>query len=238
MRRSWIVWCAVASLMAGCTAASPPQPPGSTSSTFGTDERLGITCNSLDGTPPVQLSSLAEVWAYTNYLRFAGCTAKYIGPRPFMPTAEEAGIIDVARTAGYTGQDPSKAYFEAVEVCARVSDETGPQGFPARGLPILEAAAALCPGGPQGKIILAWATGARIADGSYEVGATMQAGTFRTVMPKNSDGIHGCSWKVSDATGAAIAEGSEAFTSSPLEVKVANDNTFASENCGIWQKTD
>lgn len=251
MRRSLIVWCAVSLVVAGCATVPAPQlgesratgVTGSTSEPVASgdvdpDKRLAISCVSLDAAPEVRLSSLPEVWAATNYLRFAGCTAEYIGPQPFVPTAEEAAIISVAQASGYLGQDLLRAYLEAVEVCTRVSDETGPHGFAARGLPVLKAAAALCPRGPQGKIIAAWATGSRIADGSYAVGATMAAGTFRTVMPRGADGIYGCSWRVVDATGAVTEERSEVFTSSPLEVTVTAGEAFVSDQCGIWQKID
>jgi hypothetical protein len=199
------------------------------------EQRLAFFCTSLDNSPDVRLSSLQEVWAASNYLRMESCDVTYVGPQPFEPTPDEAAAIEIANTGITDSSDGLETYLTAVELCTRVSDETAPGGFAARPKEIVRAAARICPNGPQGKIIQAWADGTRIADGRHVVGDSMEPGTY--VLEKKSVAAEAeCTWTIAGADGAVI---DQKGTSSELdEVTLENRVVFTSDKCGIWGKTD
>ncbi|MDI2035014.1 hypothetical protein [Paenarthrobacter nitroguajacolicus] len=157
-------------------SAQPSQPPSEVSSppTVSTSEpaetpelggddepgRYAYRCGSLDASPEVQLSSLAEVWAATNYTRMASCDVSYEGGQPFEPTSAEEQAISTV-TPGARPEEGLAVMLEVLRLCTRVSDETGPGGFKEAGHEALVAAAAFCPDAPQAKIIKGWADGTR-----------------------------------------------------------------------------
>lgn len=231
-------------LLIGCSAYPPPLQPGSAPASAETsdsgssepDQRLSFFCTSLDSSPDVQLSSLQEVWAANNYLRMESCEVSYVGPQPFQPTAEESAAIEIANPGGVHASDGLDAYLTAVELCTRVSDETAPGGFADSPQEIVRAAAQICPEGPQGKIIQAWADGRRVGDGRHVVGDTMEPGKFVLVKPSGTAETEECAWAVAGTDGRVRHR-----NSSPValdEVTLENGDVFTSDKCGIWGKID
>ncbi len=107
----------------GSSASAPPTPTPSSSATSSPEPtepgegsgqgagapddsgRFSYLCSSLnEAVPDVAYTSLAEVWASSEYVRLASCTANYEGPVPFEPTEDEARIISIAEP----GVPPSK----------------------------------------------------------------------------------------------------------------------------------
>ena len=231
----------------GFTQGEPTTPPGPSPSSAsspsptevrGTDVepgeddpgRFAYLCSSLDASPEVQLSSLAEVWAATNYTRMDSCVVTYQGPQPFQPTEREAEAISTA-SGGVAAEDDLSVMLGILRLCTRISDEAGSDGFAGASTETLAAAAGYCPDAPQGKIIAAWAEGARVGDGTHAVGEPMQAGTYQVVKPSVSGD---CAWSVTASTGAVAASGGPAEAARGVQVE--NGQNFTSDKCGIWGK--
>ncbi|MGO4247067.1 hypothetical protein AB4Y87_07600 [Paenarthrobacter sp. RAF54_2] len=194
--------------------------------------RYAYRCTSLDASPEVQLSSLAEVWAATNYTRMDSCEVTYTGPQPFEPTPREAEAISTAAQQGSSDDGGLAVLLDVLRLCTRVSDESGPGGFEEAGHGPLLAAASLCPDAPQGKIIAAWAEGTRMADGSHLVGDTVQPGKYQLV--KQGASAADCRWTVAGTGGAITAEGG--LPEAGAGVDLAGGQNFTSDKCGIWGK--
>ncbi|UZX03884.1 hypothetical protein F8G81_15675 [Arthrobacter sp. CDRTa11] len=233
----------LAVLLIGCSVSPPSvQPesaPAPATTTGGSpreqDQRLAFFCTSLDNSPDVQLSSLEEVWAASNYLRMESCDVTYVGPQPFQPTPDEAAAIEIANSGSTNASDGLEAYLTAVELCTRVSDETAPGGFAERPKEILLAAARICPDGPQGKIIQGWANGTRIGDGRHVVGDSMEPGKYR--LEKKMTAPEGeCTWAVAGADGSVIDQNGS--LSEQVELTLENRVVLTSDKCGIWEKID
>ncbi|MDR6988973.1 hypothetical protein J2Y66_003481 [Paenarthrobacter nitroguajacolicus] len=141
----------------------PGTSAGDPGASAGDDEpgRYSYRCTSLDASPEVQLSSLAEVWAANNYTRMASCEVAFEGDGPFEPTPREAEAIATAAAQGVAADDALSTMLDILRLCTRISDETGPGGFAEAGQGTLMAAAEFCPDAPQGKILAAWAAGTR-----------------------------------------------------------------------------
>ncbi|WP_164888653.1 MULTISPECIES: hypothetical protein [Paenarthrobacter] len=218
-------------------ASSPSSvpPPDGDGSDDGPGEdtpgRYAYRCTSLDSSPEVQLSSLAEVWAATNYTRMDSCEVTYQGPQPFQPTEREAEAIQVA-SRDVAAEDEVNVMLRVLGLCTRVSDEAGPDGFAGASRESLKAAADFCPDAPQGKIIAAWAEGTRVGDGSHRVGEGLQSGTYQVVKPGPSSGE--CEWSVRTDAGALTASGGS--TDAAQGVRVEDGQNFTSDKCGIWGK--
>ncbi|MEW9870107.1 hypothetical protein [Arthrobacter sp. HS15c] len=234
----------LAILLSGCSVSPPSAPPQSAPTpavssgvrSSEQDQRLAFFCTSLDDSPNVQLSSLEEVWAASNYLRMESCVVTYVGPQPFRPTVEEAAAIEIANSGGTDASAGLEAYLTAVELCTRVSDETAPGGFADNRSEILRAAAHICPDGPQGKIIQAWADGTRVGDGRHIAGVSIEPGRY--VLEKRRARAEGeeCTWAVAGAEGLVSDQNS---ASSGLdEVTLDDGEIFTSDKCGIWGKID
>lgn len=193
--------------------------------------RYAYRCTSLDSSPEVQLSSLAEVWAATNYTRMDSCEVTYQGPKPFQPTEREAEAIQMA-SRDVAAEDEVNVMLRVLGLCTRVSDEAGPDGFAGASRESLKAAADFCPDAPQGKIIAAWAEGTRVGDGSHRVGEGLQSGTYQVVKPGPSSGE--CEWSVRTDAGALAASGGS--TDAAQGVRVEDGQNFTSDKCGIWGK--
>lgn len=234
----------LAVLLLGCSTGPPSVHLGSaTASTETSDggsgepeQRLSFFCRSLDTSPDVQLSSLEEVWAATNYLRMESCQVSYIGPQPFQPTAAEAAAIESARSVDPDAPGGLDAYLAAVGLCTRVSDETAPGGFAESRKEIMRTAARICPEGPQGKIIRAWADGSRVADGRHVVGGSMEPGKFALVKSSETPEAEECTWIIADADGRVLDQKSS--PTAPNEVTLKTGEVFTSDKCGIWGKID
>ncbi|WP_219729658.1 hypothetical protein [Pseudarthrobacter sp. NBSH8] len=234
----------LAILLSGCSVGPPSAQPGSAPtpavssgrSSSQQDQRLAFFCTSLDNSPDVQLSSLEEVWAASNYLRMESCVVTYVGPQPYRPTVEEAAAIEIANSGGADSSAGLDAYLTAVELCTRVSDETAPGGFADNRSEILRAAAQVCPDGPQGKIIQAWADGTRVGDGRHIAGVSIEPGRY--VLDKGKAGAEGeeCTWAVAGADGLVSDRNGSA--SGLDEVTLDDGEIFTSDKCGIWGKID
>lgn len=211
----------------------PPTETAGSDVEPGEDEpgRYAYLCSSLDASPEVQLSSLAEVWAATNYTRMDSCEVTYQGPQPFQATDREAEAISTA-SPDVAAEDQVNVMLRILRLCTRVSDEAGPDGFAEASRETLLAAAEFCPDAPQGKIIAAWADGTRVGDGNHQVGEGLQAGTYQVVKQGASGGD--CEWSVTAATGAVAASGGAAEAAQG--VRVENGQNFTSDKCGIWGK--
>ncbi|MET4620413.1 hypothetical protein ABIE18_001862 [Arthrobacter sp. 2762] len=226
------------------SATAEPSPSPSTvpsSGTTGDGEPLGdgdepgryaYRCTSLDASPEVQLSSLAEVWAATNYTRMGSCEVTYTGTDPFEPTPREAEAISTAAPQGPGDDGGLAVLLDVLRLCTRVSDESGPGGFEEAGHGTLLAAASLCADAPQGKIIAAWAEGSRMADGSHLVGDSVQPGKYQVV--KQGPSAADCRWSIAGAGGAIAAEGG--LPAAGEGVDLAAGQNFTSDKCGIWGK--
>jgi hypothetical protein len=233
----------LAVLLIGCSMSPPSVQPESAPAPADTsggssseqDQRLAFFCTSLDNSPDVQLSSLEEVWAANNYLRMESCEVTYVGPQPFRPTAEEAAAMEIANSGGADASAGLDAYLTAVELCTRVSDEAGQGGFAERPKEIVRAAARICPDGPQGKIIQAWADGTRVGDGRHVVGDSMEPGKYR--LEKKRVSAEGeCAWTVAGADGSVIDQKGSSWEQ--VEVTLENRVVLTSDKCGIWAKID
>ncbi|WP_405472251.1 hypothetical protein [Paenarthrobacter ilicis] len=147
--------------------ALPTQGPAADRELSGADEpgRYAYLCTSLDASPEVQLSSLAEVWAATNYTRMASCDVSFQGDQPFEPTPAEKQAITTAAPDAATPEQGLAAMLDVMRLCTRISDETGPGGFKEAARETLTAAAAFCPDAPQARIIAEWADGTRTGAG-------------------------------------------------------------------------
>lgn len=194
--------------------------------------RYAYTCTSLDASPEVQLSSLAEVWAANNYTRMASCEVTFEGQEPFEATPREAEAISAAGTQGTVADDGLAVMLDVLRLCTRVSDETGPGGFEEASQGTLLAAAAFCPDAPQGKIIAAWAEGTRVGDGSHKVGESLKPGRMQLVKPGVS--ASECTWSVTASDGAVVASGGLPDASTNVDLEAGQN--FTSDKCGIWGK--
>ncbi|MCD4849303.1 hypothetical protein LN996_00615 [Arthrobacter sp. AK01] len=194
--------------------------------------RFSYRCTSLDASPEVQLSSLAEVWAANNYTRMDSCEVTYAGEEPFVPTPREAEAISTAAPQGAVAEDGLAAMQDVLRLCTRISDETGPGGFEEASHGTLLAAAAFCPDAPQGKIIAGWAQGTRVGDGSHVVGETVEAGGVQLVKPGAL--ASECTWSVAAQDGSVVASGGVPEAGKNVELEAGQN--FTSDKCGIWGK--
>jgi hypothetical protein len=223
--------------------AQPSQSPSSGPVSSGTadgqpsaggDEpgRFAYRCTSLDASPEVQLSSLAEVWAATNYTRMDSCEVTFEGDAPFVPTPRESEAIEATASPGVAADDGLAAMLDVLRLCTRVSDETGPGGFTEASHGTLLAAAAFCPEAPQGKILAGWAEGTRIGDGSHVVGDSVKPGALRLVKPSAT--ASECTWTLTGSDGSVVASGG--LADAGQNVNLETGQNFTSDKCGIWGK--
>ena len=221
------------------SAASSPEPTepgeGSGQGVGAPDDsgRFSYLCSSLNETvPDVAYTSLAEVWASSEYVRLASCSANYEGPVPFEPTEDEARIISIAEP-GVPPSEGLEAYLTALSLCSRVSDEAASELFGRSSRQMLQAASELCPRAPQGRIIGFWASGERAADGEYAVtNDGLVPGKFhlRKTPPE------GCTWSVTASDGSTKASGGAAEGQSGILLK--EKDVLTSDKCGIWEKIE
>ncbi|UKA48489.1 hypothetical protein LFT48_13640 [Arthrobacter sp. FW305-123] len=219
------------------SAVSSPEPtaPGSGQGAGAPDDsgRFSYVCSNLnEAVPDVTYTSLAEVWASTEYVRLASCTASYEGPGPFEPTEDEAKIISIAEP-GISPSDGLETYLTALALCTRVSDEAASGLFGRNSRQMLQAASELCPRAPQGKIIGLWASGERAADGEYAVeDGGLVPGKFhlRKTPPD------GCTWSVAGSDGSQKAAGGAAEGQSGIVLE--EKDVLTSDKCGIWEKME
>ncbi|MET3368853.1 UNVERIFIED_CONTAM: hypothetical protein ABIE34_002098 [Jeotgalibacillus campisalis] len=221
------------------SAASSPEPTepgeGSGQGAGAPDDsgRFSYLCSSLnEAVPDVTYSSLAEVWASSEYVRLASCTASYEGPLPFAPSEDEARIISVAEP-GVPASEGLDAYLTALSLCSRVSDEAASELFGRSSRQMLQAASELCPRAPQGRIIGFWASGERAADGEYAVtNDGLVPGRFhlRKTPPE------GCTWTVTASDGSTKASGGAAEGQSGILLE--EKDVLTSDKCGIWEKIE
>jgi hypothetical protein len=178
------------------------------------------------------LSSLAEVWAASNYTRIASCEVTYAGSGPFEPTAREAEAISTAAMPGGSSGNGLDTLLDVLRLCTRISDEAGPGGFDEASRGTLLASSAYCPKGPQGKIIAAWARGERFGDGSHAVADGVAAGTFQLLKPGAY--AEDCAWTVTGSDGSVVARGG--LAEAAKQVVLEDGQNFTSDKCGIWGK--
>ncbi len=208
--------------------------PSDSAPTAGDDQpgRFSYLCTSLDASPEVQLSSLAEVWAATNYTRMDSCDVTFEEDGQFEPTPREAEAISTAAQQGVAADDGLATMLDILRLCTRISDETGPGGFAEASEGTLLAAAEFCPDAPQGKIIAAWAEGTRVGDGTHMAGGNQEPGGWQLIKPAVATG--GCTWSITGQDGSIVASGGLTEAGNPVELKPGQK--FTSDKCGIWGK--
>ncbi|MCM0614753.1 MULTISPECIES: hypothetical protein [Micrococcaceae] len=224
------------------TPSSPASDPEPTTAASGSGQGAGApddsgrflyTCSNLnEAVPDVTYSSLAEVWASTEYVRLSSCTASFEGPLPFEPTEDEARIISLAKP-GITPSEGLDTYLTALALCTRVSDDAASELFGRSSRQMLQAASELCPRAPQGRIIGLWASGERAADGEYAVAdGGLVPGKFqlRKTPPE------ACTWSVSASDGSKKASGGAAEGQSGIILE--EKDVLTSDKCGIWEKME
>ncbi|MFJ4026546.1 hypothetical protein ACIPWF_03465 [Paenarthrobacter sp. NPDC089989] len=199
----------------------------------GDDEpgRYSFRCTSLDASPEVQLSSLAEVWAATNYTRMGSCEVGYEDQQPFVATPREAEAVSAAGQQD-AGDGGLAVMLDILRLCTRISDEAGPDGFAGSARATLLAAAQYCPDAPQGKILDGWANGTRVGDGTHAVGEQMEPGSYQVV--KQGVSAEGCAWSVAAPDGGVVDSGG--LPEAAKTVDLAAGQKFTSDKCGIWGK--
>ncbi|WP_286179509.1 hypothetical protein [Arthrobacter sp. ISL-95] len=221
------------------SASSDPEPTtpgnGSGQGAGAPDDsgRFSYVCSNLnEAVPDVTFTSLAEVWASTEYVRLSSCTASYEGLVPFEPTEDESRIISIAEP-NVTPSDGLDAYLTALGLCTRVSDDAASELFGRSSRQMLQAASELCPKAPQGKIIGLWASGERAGDGEYAVASGgLVPGKFhlRKTPPE------GCTWSVSASDGSKKASGGAVEGQSGIILE--EKDVLTSDKCGIWEKME
>lgn len=113
-----------------------------------------------DCTSPVAavapLTRLEEVWANPLYLTFTGCTVRYIGAGPFVLTAEESAIVDLAARGRGDMGDRRGTYLQVLRASTRIDPARFEQRLNELGPPVVEAAVARAPEAPQAHLLRKW----------------------------------------------------------------------------------
>jgi hypothetical protein len=102
------------------------------------------------------LHRLEEVWADPRYLTVTDCVVRYVGPPPFILTAEESAIVGVAEAAGAVVADRQATYLLILAASTRIDPARLDAKLAELGRPVVEASLALAPEAPQAAAFAAW----------------------------------------------------------------------------------
>lgn len=213
---------------------SPPSADARPTSTAGgigsaDDERFIYTCRFTGAAPPISVHTLREVWAAPGYLQISSCVVDYASATPYTPTEEEQRAIAIADPSAASEGRSLAVVLTFAALCTR-APETGPTGLASQPRNELQAAAALCPSAPQGKIIAAWAEGERFNDGNHSIGTEIRPGTYAPTRPQGEE----CTWAVEDAAGTNVSSGDGTVAS--VGVSLTDGQKVTSNSCGVWWK--
>lgn len=117
--------------------------------------RYEFICHSA-ARPIGTFTSLAEVWAFTRYMKIIYGEAEYVGPGEHTLTIEEAAIVQVARDAGMVVDDPADLYRTILATCTRIAPASLDARLSELGVPVVKAALALAPDAPQARQFRSW----------------------------------------------------------------------------------
>ena len=101
------------------------------------------------------------------------------------------------------------------------------------------AALDLCSDAPFAAELTRIATGlppARMKDGSYIVGTSIQSGTYQVQVPEGANGVHDCYWERTTAQGGTIANDFVSYAPQGPAVTILDGEGFVSERCGTWSR--
>lgn len=119
-------------------------------------KRYKFDCRGADGKSLVVLSSLPEVWANTQYKKFADVGVSYVGPQPQVLEAEENAAVNVAIAAGASGAR-TDICLAIVKACTRSNPPTISTAlYGLGGAPIVKGALTLAPTAPQSAVLTKW----------------------------------------------------------------------------------
>ncbi|MBP2265224.1 hypothetical protein J3A64_000688 [Pseudarthrobacter sp. PvP004] len=119
-------------------------------------KRYQFECRGANGNPLIILSSLEEVWANTQYKKFADVVVTYVGPQPQVLAAEENAAVNVAVEAGAIGTR-NDICLAIVKACTRNNPPTISTAlYGLGGVPIVKGALTLAPMAPQAAVLTKW----------------------------------------------------------------------------------
>ncbi len=102
------------------------------------------------------LGRLEEVWARPGYMTITDCIVSYIGAEPFLLTAEESAIVDVAEASGAVVDDRPGLYLLILAASTRIDPARFDAKLAELGRPVVTASLALAPEAPQAARFAGW----------------------------------------------------------------------------------
>lgn len=177
--------------------------------------------------------NLKGIWKLVKDSGVKNCDFDLQPGKTFKPTKAEAKAIQIGEEGSkdWRGDDNGFGRFTSIlGYCAyfKPDDEDGSStGY----TPSVKAAAMLCPESPFFNDLDAWGNGKKFEDGTYEVGADIAAGTYKT---KHS--ASDCYWERTTPNGHIIANDFVTYAAKGAIATVRKGESFISKNCGIWQK--
>ncbi len=119
-------------------------------------KRYQFECRGPNGLPLIILSSLEEVWANTQYKKFSDVVVTFVGPQPWVLTAEENAAVNVAVAAGAAGTR-NDIILAIIKACTRSNPPTISTAlYGLGGVPIVKGALTLAPMAPQSAVLTKW----------------------------------------------------------------------------------
>lgn len=183
-----------------------------------------VSCTLLEGGANLVFGTLEAGLASNERQGIDFCKAE-LRSESWNPTEAEAQIVEVAKEHSAGDIEAHRFYARAMEFCIEPFNPDRPAGLSG-----IEAAAVLCPDGPDGPAITAWASGQVFADGTQVVGKDIPAGTY------NSTPSSDCYWERATANGNIIANDFITHAAAGALVTVREGETFISEDCGTWTR--
>lgn len=102
-----------------------------------------------------EFSSLQEVWAQPDYLRYKSVDVRYVGPQPQVLTDQENKGVDAAVAAGAQGAR-QQICMKIMAASTRIDQRAAIRGFNDQGRAIIVGALALAPTAPQAAEMRRW----------------------------------------------------------------------------------
>ncbi|WP_157407750.1 hypothetical protein [Arthrobacter sp. ZBG10] len=199
------------------------------------ESRYEYKCGDYDPNAP-KFKSYKDVWASKYYAGSATCTVnidrKHTSTKqPLVPT--EQSLVDLIGAKGGDISLPTATVGKIMLMCAKVSpnfaDEVTARMDWRRA--DIEGALSVCPDAPHAGVLREALTSVKVGPGTKVVGATMEAGTYRT-----KPGAKDCYWSRTTGGGDIIANDFVGFAPDGVAVTVYAGEGFQSERCGVWTK--
>lgn len=186
-----------------------------------------------------------EVWASPAYGTLKKCDVAVAGVSAFdeFPLiGSEQPIVDTVAANQGDVSVPSGALLDVFEACTlppsiEFDASRGPNNNRVEAISI--AALDLCSDAPFAAELTRIATGlppARMKDGSYIVGTSIQSGTYQVQVPEGANGVHDCYWERTTAQGGTIANDFVSYAPQGPAVTILDGEGFVSERCGTWSR--